>query len=524
MSKFVIPKELGTVEELIVRYDAAVARKQPWITHLKECYEMALPQRENFSLHTPGQKKNVDIYDSTAVVGVQKFASRVQATLIPPWRQWSKLVTGSEIYEDEDEVQEYLDEATGILFDHINHSNFATQANEALLDLSVSTGALMLEEAEPGGDSLLHFTAVPLADLYPEEGPRGTIETVWRSHSVPARHIDRIWPGAELSEQTKNKVTDNPDKKITLIEGTIFAPKENAYYQCVIEREQKKLVFVRFYEVSPWIVFREMVVPGEILGRGRVMQILPAIKTVNKVSEFTLRNAALAISGIYTVTDDGVINPYNITLEPGTAIPVGSNDHTNPTLRPLDRAGDFNVSDLVIEDLRESINKCLFAEPYGGMDSPTKTATEMSMRGQELVMDAGSAFSRLQTEFLEKIIKRAVYILKKNGKIGDFKVDGREVTIKHTSPLARAQDQEDLLAIQQFMQMTIGLGPEIFGLGTKVEDLPSWIGQKLGLDQELLRSEEERNELQEQAAQVMQEQAQAQAQETATGGQQLGVA
>jgi len=156
------------------------------------------------------------------------------------------------------------------------------------------------------------------------------------------------------------------------------------------------------------------------------------------------------------------------------------------------------------------------------MDSPTKTATEMSMRGQELVMDAGSAFSRLQTEFLEKIIKRAVYILKKNGKIGDFKVDGREVTIKHTSPLARAQDQEDLLAIQQFMQMTIGLGPEIFGLGTKVEDLPSWIGQKLGLDQELLRSEEERNELQEQAAQVMQEQAQAQ--ETDTGGQQLGVA
>ena len=522
MSKFVIPKELGTIEELIARFDAAKARKQPWINHLRECYDMALPQRENFSMHTPGQKKNVDIYDSTAVMGVQKFASRVQATLIPPWRQWSKLVVGSEVYEDKDEIQEYLDEATGILFDHINHSNFATQAHEALLDLSVSTGALMLEEAEPGGDSLLHFTAVPLADLYPEEGPRGSIETVWRLHSVPARHIDRIWPGAELSDDTKTKVIDSPDQKITLIEGTIFAPKENAYYQCVIERQQKKVVFIRYYEVSPWIVFREMVVPGEILGRGRVMQVLPAIKTVNKVSEFALRNAALAISGIYTVTDDGVINPYNINLEPGTAIPVGSNDSSNPTMKPLERAGDFNVSELVIEDLRESINKCLFADPYGGMDSPTKTATEMSMRGQELVMDAGSAFSRLQTEFLEKIIKRAVFILKKNGKIGDFNVDGREVTIKHTSPLARAQDQEDLLAIQQFMQMTMGLGPEVFGLGTKVEDLPDYIGKKLGIDQALLRSEQERNELQEQAAQAMQEQAQAQ--EMESGGQQLGIA
>jgi hypothetical protein len=253
------------------------------------------------------------------------------------------------------------------------------------------------------------------------------------------------------------------------------------------------------------------------------MQVLPAIKTVNKVSEFSLRNAALAISGIYTVTDDGVINPYNINLEPGTAIPVGSNDSSNPTLRPLERAGDFNVSELVMEDLRESINKCLFADPYGGMDSPTKTATEMSMRGQELVMDAGSAFSRLQTEFIEKIIKRSVYILKKNGKVGDFKVDGREVTIKHTSPLARAQDQEDMMAIQQYMEMSMALGPEVFALGTKMEDLPAYIGKKLGIDQELLRSTEERAEIQAQAEEAMQQQ-QAQAQEMQGGGeqQQLG--
>ena len=523
MAKFEIPKELGTVKELLARYKAAVGRKDPWINHLRECYDYALPQRENFSLHTPGQKKNVDIYDSTAVMGVQKFASRLQATLIPPWRQWTKLVVGSEVKEDQEEVQQYLDEANDVLFDHINHSNFATQAHEALLDLSVSTGALMLEEAEPGGDSLLHFTAVPLADLFPEEGPRGSIETVWRKHSVPARHIDRIWPGADLSDEAQRKAKDKPDAKIELIEGTVFAPKENAYYQCVIEQEHQKVIFTRYYEVSPWIVFREMVVPGEILGRGRVMQVLPAIKTVNKVSEFSLRNAALAISGIYTVTDDGVINPYNINLEPGTAIPVGSNDSSNPTLRPLERAGDFNVSELVMEDLRESINKCLFADPYGGMDSPTKTATEMSMRGQELVMDAGSAFSRLQTEFIEKIIKRSVYILKKNGKVGDFKVDGREVTIKHTSPLARAQDQEDMLAVQQYMEMSMALGPEVFALGTKMEDLPAYIGKKLGIDQELLRSTEERAEIQAQAEEAMQQQ-QAQAQEMQGGGeqQQLG--
>jgi len=521
VSKYKIPKELGTIEEIIKRFDAAVARKNPWISHLRECYDMALPQRENFSLYSPGQRKNTEIFDSTAVVGVQKFASRLQATLIPPWRTWSKLVPGSEI-DEEEEAQEFLDESNKVLFDHINHSNFATQAHEALLDLSISTGAMTLEEAEPGGDSLLHFTAVPLSELYPEEGPRGSIETVWRTHSVPARHIDRLWPGAELSHETKKMTLDQPDKKVDLIEGTIYAPKENAYYQCVVERKQKQLVFVRYYEVSPWIVFREMVVPGEVLGRGRVMQVLSDIKTVNKVTEFSLRNAALAISGVYTAQDDGVINPYTLNLDPGSIIPVGSNDHTNPTLRPLERAGDFNVSELMINDLRDGINKVLFAEPYGGMDSPTKTATEMAMRGQELVMDAGSAFSRLQTEFIEKIIRRATYILRKNGKIADFKVDGKEVTIKHTSPLARAQDQEDIMAVQQFMEMAGALGPEVFALGTKLEDMPGYIGQKLGIDQKLLRSEEERQELQQRAAEAMEEQTQQE--EVANGSRKLGIA
>jgi hypothetical protein len=500
--KFKIPDELGDVKELIKRFDVAKQKKDPWTTHLRECYEFALPQREIFNLYSPGQKKNTDIFDSTAVIGAQKFASRLQATLVPPWRRFSLLTPGSEVPKKErEEVQKGLDEVNEVLFDHINHSNFATQAHEAFLDLSVSTGVLTLEQSD-SDESLLDFNAAPLAEVYPEEGPRGTIETVWREHEVPARHVDRLWPGAEMSEQTKKKASESPDSKIKLIEGTIFAPKSGMYYQCVIERDSKHLVFTQEYEVSPWIVFREMVVPGEVLGRGRIMQVLPDIKTCNKVVEFVLRNAALSIAGVYTAQDDGVINPYTLQIAPGVVIPVGSNDNSNPTLRALDRAGDFNVSELILSDLRDRINKVLFSEPFGDMSQPVKSATEMSLRSQELVMDAGSAFSRLQTEFIEKTIKRSVDILKRNGKIPDIRVDGKEVTIKHTSPLARAQDQQDLLAMQQFMQMGAAFGPEVFGLGAKVEDMVAYIGKKLGINQDLLRTEDERKQLQQQAAEA----------------------
>ena len=516
--KYKIPKELGGVEQLIQRFDAAKARKMPWIAHLRECYEYALPQRDNFSGQAKGSKKNTAIYDSTAVIGVTKYASRLQASLVPPWRRWSILAPGSEVPENErEQVQTALDKNTEIIFDHINHSNFATQCHESFLDLAVSTGSMTVKRSTRGGSSLLEFDAVPLAEVFPEEGPNSTIETVWREHSIPARHIDRLWPGAEISSQLKKKVAEKPDIKVSLIEGTVYEPKSDMYYMCVIEVKEKHVCYTEEYEVSPWIVFREMVVPGEVLGRGRIMQVLPDIKTANKVTEFGLRNAALAIAGIYTAQDDGVINPYTMKLAPGMVIPVGSNDSSNPTLRPLDRAGDFNVGELVITDLRDRINKALFADPYGNTDSPVKSATEMSLRSQELLMDAGSAFSRLQSEFIEKIIKAVAAILMDAGKIAPIKIDGREVTIKHTSPLARAQDQEDLLAMQQFMEMGAAFGPEAFALGAKIEDTVAWIGKKLGIEQKLLRTEEERLEMQEKAAAAMQQQQQAQQEQQANG-------
>jgi hypothetical protein len=378
---------------------------------------------------------------------------------------------------------------------------------------------MTVKRATKGGSSVLEFDAVPLAEVFPEEGPNSSIETVWREHSIPARHIDRLWPGAEISDDLKKKVTEKPDVKVNLIEGTVYEPKSGYYYMCVLERNEKHVCFTEEYEVSPWIVFREMVVPGEVLGRGRIMQVLPDVKTANKITEFGLRNAALAIAGIYTAQDDGVINPYTMQIAPGMVIPVGSNDHTNPTLRPLERAGDFNVGDIMLKDLRDRINKSLFADPYGNTEQPVKSATEMSLRSQELLMDAGSAFSRLQSEFIEKIIKAVVYILREEGKLPDMQVDGREVTIKHTSPLARAQDQEDLIAMQQFMEMGAGFGPEAFALGAKIEDMPAWIGHKLGIEQKLLRTEQERTEMQEKAAKAMQQQQQAQAQAQGQGQQ-----
>ncbi len=59
-------------------------------------------------------------------------------------------------------------------------------------------------------------------------------------------------------------------------------------------------------------VANDMKVAGEIYGRGPVITALPDIKTLNKVKELVLKNASLAIAGVYTAADDGVLNPNTI--------------------------------------------------------------------------------------------------------------------------------------------------------------------------------------------------------------------
>lgn len=501
-----LPKGIGTPQDLMGRFTSAKSRKLPWETNMRECYEYALPQRETFYRHTPGQKKNVTVYDDTAVLGTQKFASRLQSTLVPPWRNFSILAPGSEVPKDlHEEIQEQLDDVTKIIYDHINHSNFATQANECFLDLAIGTGAILCNEGE--GDDLLDFTSVPLSELYLEEGPRNTIETVWRQHKVAANNIQKTWPGAELTSKVQKMEKDEPNEEIDFVEGVI--ENDGEYEHVVMEKDSMAVIFTQTYEVSPWVVPRWMTVPGEIYGRGPVMSLLPTIKTANKVKEFILRNAHLAIAGAYTGTDDGILNPYTVRIAPGIVIPVGSNDNANPSLRPLDRSGDFNVGDFVLSDLQDSIKMGLFNNMRRA-EGPVKSATEIALDNKELVEDIGSSFGRLQTEFVEKVLKWVVYVLKKNGKIPEIKVDGKEITLKHTSPLAKAQDTEDLLVFQQYVETVSQLGPEVMMMGTKMEDVPAFIAKSLGVKQELIRTKSEREQVQQVAAQAMQQQAQQQ--------------
>lgn len=505
-----IPKFIGSIERLIERYDRAAAIRGQFHSIMQDGYKYAVPDRDLFTSTLPGQRKGAELFDSTAVAGVQEFASRIQAAICPPWRQWSKLVAGPEIPREQresDELEEYLEEQTEILFDYINHSNFALKSHEAFQDLSIGTGAITLDLNEQRNG--LEFDAIPPSQLALEEGPTGMVETVYMDRCRTPEAIKRLYPQAVLPAKWEKLKQTKPTEKVEFVVGCVYDPSTQHYHLVVFSKQEKAVLYARDYgETCPIIVFRWSGISGEVWGRGPVMSALPDIKTLNKVVEFMLRGAALAISPPMTAVSDGVLNPYTAQIMPNAIIPVMSNDNSNPTLRPLGNDYRPDFAQLVLEDLRTSVRKKLLIDPRR-KEGPIQSATEILVENRDFVQQSGAAYGRIQTEFATRVVARAVALLRSIGKMAPFKVDGKEVTLKYTSPLAQAQDQEDLMNFQTAMALVGPLGPEALQLAVKTEAIGEWIFKKAGVDASVLRTDDERRAMMERLAQAAQQMQQA---------------
>jgi hypothetical protein len=214
----------------------------------------------------------------------------------------------------------------------------------------------------------------------------------------------------------------------------------------------------------------------------------------------TLENAQMAISGFYTMEDDGVVNPDTVQILPGTIVPVapGSNG-----LRAIAPAGDFNVSQLILNDMRMNIRKALYNDMLGNPDKTPMSATEVAQRMADLSRQIGAAFGRLSSEFVNPVLRRVVYILKKQGRINLPTVNGREVKVRSTSPLAQAQAQQDIVVFDRFVELVQArFGPQLVNLLVKSEDASKYLADKFGVPERLLRSDKERADLVAQMTQI----------------------
>ncbi len=497
-----------SVTEIKKRYRIAEADKEQWRSIYEEAYEYCLPMRNMYDGYyegnAVGQDKMKRIFDSTAIHSTSRFANRIQSALFPPQRSWCRLTTGTDIPPERMiEVQQILDDYTEKMFNVMNQSGFDLAMGEFLLDLAIGTSVMLIQ----AGDEMtpIRYTAVPSYQICFEEGANGTVSTVYRKMKRPFDVIIKEFPDATIPDELAVKYRENPNKKVELLEATY--EKDGFIYYCVSTMEGDNKLVSRTLKGMPFVISRYMVASNEKMGRGVALMALPDIKTLNKVTELTLKNASISIGGVFTAVDDGVLNPQTISIQAGSVIGVSSNGGARgASLAPLPRSGDANMSQTLTNDLRANIKRMMLDDEIAPENMSARTAIEIQHKISSLSENMGASFGRLISETMTPIVRRTLELMDELGIIElPLKIDGLQVKIVPISPLAMASNKDKVNDVLTFLQMTQQMGV-VGGSLLKMDAVGDYIADHLGIPSSLRTTPEERQQIMQQTMELAQQQ------------------
>ena len=330
-------------------YRRALDLRAPWINRWDCAMRYTMPTADDDAAM---------MFDATAADAADNLAASIYSLLTPPESLWVSLVPESVASPD-------ATAATMALRANLNDSNFYTTIHQCYMDLIIlGTACLFMAENPIGAASAFSFTAIPMRDIAVLNG------AVFHMATMPAREVMEKYPSWTPPSNLRDAIKNDPETPLRLVQSLVGT--EFTAWLDVGGDIENNIVSTGKFETNPYIIFRWAVASGEQYGRGPVLRALPDIKTANKVVELVLKNATIAVSGIWQADDDGVINLSNINLTPGAIIPkaVGSSG-----LTPLASGANFDVSQIVLKDLRERIRHALLADRLGLLSEKEMTST-----------------------------------------------------------------------------------------------------------------------------------------------------
>lgn len=508
MAKAQQVKDDYSAEESCWRADEAHGRRDKWRSILQEAYELACPFRNPYAAENNkgGPVPMNNLFSSTAVASTFRTANRLLTDLVPPDQMWAELKLGPVLSgrlskSQQEAMTKVLYDIQLILSMIFKGEKFITAIWEAFLDMLVSgLGAMLVLENTNDDVEPVTFITASQAEISVEDGPDGSTIGIYRRPKVKTRNIRRLWPDANLPKELKDllKDTKTANKPQQLLEATEFDANGKKWIYRVLWRKKgddPHILVEKEYSTCPWILFHWSKIPGCEYGPGPVLLSLSDIRTENKVMEMIMKNAALALAGMYLMQDDDVVNPDNIQITPGGIITVKSTGGSmGASLAPLQVGRDFDLGQFILGDMRTGIRQSLSDQNLPPADGTRRSATEIIERMRILTRDFGGAVGRL-TSALVAIVRRVADVMAAQGKIPEIKIDNFALRCQVNSPLVQSQQLQQLEKVVRWIEICNAIGgPQMTQIVAKLEEIMIWIADQIGVPAILIRDEAEREQ------------------------------
>ena len=490
-------------------------KRSTWESHWQECADYMQPRKAEITKERArGDKRNIQIFDATAIHALELLAASLQGMLTSSANRWFAMRYKEALLNESDEAKEWLEDATDKMYLAFGRSNFQQEIFETYHDLiTFGTSCLMIEEDE---NDIVRFSSRHIKEFYVEENKKGIVETVYRRFKMPvASAIDKF--GLEnFSRDTANLFKKEPFEELELVHvvrpRSIYdenkLDKKNMPYQSVyFEYGSGHIINIGGFKEMPYVVPRYLKSSTEIYGRSPAMNALPDVKVLNKMVETALKAAAKQVDPPLLVPDDSMLSPIRMSAGSLNYYRSGSRDR----IEPLNIGQQTSVTLNQENQRREAIAKTFHIDQLLVTANRTMTATEVLQRNEEKMRILGPVLGRLQSELLQPLILRVFNIMLRNKlfKQAPEILANQEIDIEYVSPMALAQKGQELQSLMR--------GLELFGQLCPIAPVQDYIDEEglikqiirlTGLPARMIRGDKEVKLIREQRAAAQAQQAQ----------------
>lgn len=407
-----------------------------WMAHWTEIAQRVNPDHaflfQNYAqLTMQGDKRNTEIFDTTALTALTKFADIMDSLLTPRDSVWHQIKADDPILQRNKSARLYYEQLNNILWKerYKPTANFAAQNQNIFRSLGAyGTGCLFTDALQDKwGGKGLRYLDVHLSEIYIQENHQRKVDKIFRRFMLTARQAVGFF-GDTCPDQITTQVEKNPDSQFFFIHevapNTDWDPgrrdaKGMRYTSNYASVEGNCLVWnpnrpqEQGFHTFPYAVPRYRQAPNEAYGRSPMMDCLPAIKTLNEHKKAMMKQMHRAVDPVLLAHDDGIVDSFN--TQPGNVNAGGVTSDGRELVKVLP-IGQIQAGIEFQKSESEVINDSMLVALFQILiESPEMTATEVMERTKEKGILLTPTVGRQQSEYLGDVIPREIDVLARQG-------------------------------------------------------------------------------------------------------------
>lgn len=510
-----------------IKRSAVIARRLYELKQAQECYRSVWVDLSSKVLCREGSFYNSDkgkaprintkVINNTAYLSSRTLASGLMVGVSPQANQWVNFIVNDPVVMEDVGVRAWLGGVEKIVSGILNAGQIYNKLYNVYEGVSVfGTGAIGIFDDEKniircesyeigtyyidtdGYDVVntfyreISFTASDLVGRFGKDNvPKSVIEAYERkNHTSKFNVIHAIEPNKDYDEDSK--FSKHMKFSSTYVLGRESSSTDNSPELGNSLHLLSQSGFSEFPIMCP----RWSVSPRDVYGTG-----CPGMLSIGDVNMLQL-----AESMKYRAMEKD-IDPPTVSSGGAGSVPIGALDpgkniqvnDTNSTIKRIyEPRIDLSVISNDILKIENRIKRAFYEDKMTQMllsDRREMTKAEVEVRTNEALKDLSPVFTRFRNELLDPLVDRVFNIALRKGFIPEAPeaIQGQDLSVEYVSTLAKAQKEDDSVAIQmsvRFMGELATLSPNAID-SLNVGSAYKRYCNAVGVPSDLVRSSEE---------------------------------